>query len=98
MYNDGSYGIERPLTTACGGGPKGEALIGHDVISSVVEKSPMEETRTTVHDYPKYSPAGAPCRRPTRQWRLATEKFPARETETTVHDYPKYLPAQVLRP
>ena len=29
------------------------------VISSEVEKSPMEETRTLVHNYPKYSPAVA---------------------------------------
>ena len=34
-YNDENSVIEQPLTTACGGGPKGEALIGCDVISSV---------------------------------------------------------------
>ena len=60
-YNDESSVIEQPLTTACGGGPKGEALIGYDVISSEVEKSPEIETKTIVHDYRKYPPAEAPC-------------------------------------
>ena len=47
-YNDESSVIEQPLTTACGGAsPKGEALIGYDVIASEARQSRGNEMPPT---------------------------------------------------
>ena len=64
-YNDGSYGFERLLTTACGRAfLSGGALIEHvchfDRSVSEVEKSPAIETKPSVYGHPKHLPAGAP--------------------------------------
>lgn len=56
-YNDESSVIEQPLTTACGGAsPKGEALIGYDVIASEARQSRGNEMPPT---HPRQPPARA---------------------------------------